>query len=74
MYKNVHNPYISDMHGKHTQIPTKAPLPTLNTSPSLTEEKTMKSQNQTQLPSTLQFDKTYNRQVLNEGFFIFSLV
>jgi hypothetical protein len=72
MYKNVRNPYISDMHGKHTQIPTKDLLPTLNISPSPTEEKTMKTQNQTQTPSTLQNDKTYNRQVLNEGFFIFS--
>jgi hypothetical protein len=61
MYKNVRSPYISDMHGKHTQIPTKDPLPILNTSPSLTEEKTMKSQNQTQLPSTQQNDKTYNK-------------
>jgi hypothetical protein len=61
MHKNVHNPYISDMHGKHTQIPTKAPLPTLNISPSLTEENTIKTENQTQLPSTLQNDKTYNK-------------
>jgi len=61
MYKNVHNPYISDMHGKHTENPIKYPLLILNTSPSLTEEKTIKTQNQTQTPSTLQNDKTYNK-------------
>jgi len=61
MYKNVRNPCISDIHGKHTQIPTKAPLPTLKISPSPTEEKTIKTQNQTQTPSTQQNDKTYNK-------------
>jgi len=61
MYKNVHSPYISDMHEQHTQNPTEDPLPAPKTSPSLTEENTMKTQNQTQLPSTLQNDKTYNK-------------
>jgi len=61
MYKTVHNPCISDIHGKHTQNAEKYPLPTPNTSPSQTEEKTIKTQNQTQSSSTLQNDKTYNK-------------
>jgi len=61
MNKNVHVPYIANMYEQHTQIPTKNPFPTVNTSPSPTEEKTMKSQNQIQLPSTPNNDKTYNK-------------